>query len=98
MLLKILSLLKNYLLTTFTGDIIPQLHYTEKATTIKGIGSLAENLLDSLNTNEVIFGEVVRTRKVTKIKRLQEAQAFQARSLKELGITISDGKVSRLLL
>ncbi|KAI6653892.1 E3 ubiquitin-protein ligase UBR4-like [Oopsacas minuta] len=74
------------------AQIIPQIHLTEKATTSKGIGSLAENLLNNL-TSESFRDEVIKSRKDTDSQMIHLAQAFKERSLAELGISIANGKV-----
>ena len=69
------------------------MHLTEKATTSKGIGTLAENLLNNLVADEHVYSKVIETRNETHTKQVHLAQVYQEKSLAELGITIFNGKV-----
>ena len=60
---------------------------------VKEIGTLAENLLNNLVSDERIYSSVEKARSVTHLEQVHLAQEFQKRSLAELGITICDGKV-----
>lgn len=71
-------------------DIIPIIHCLEQVSSDEHVGSLAENLLEALKTNETVATNIEQVRAFTRSEKKRLAMAMREKQLGALGMRTND--------
>ncbi|CAH1990557.1 unnamed protein product [Acanthoscelides obtectus] len=72
------------------ADTIPIIHRLEQVSSDEHVGSLAENLLEALCTNEEVAGKIDAVREFTRSEKKRLAMAMREKQLGQLGMRTND--------
>lgn len=71
-------------------DIIPIIHFLEQVSSDEHVGTLAENLLEALKTNETVAANIEKVRASTRSEKKRLAMAMREKQLGALGMRTND--------
>lgn len=77
-------------LTVASPEIIPIIHRLEQVSSDEHVGSLAENLLEALCTNETVAKQIEQVREFTRSEKKRLAMAMREKQLGQLGMCTND--------